>query len=166
MPATPMEPNPTQLTQKRTTYHDDEVVPQRFLLQFLKVMLEHLRPRTNHMSKILRYLFAMLNAVCAASKMAYSDDAMEEEEDAGGIAVLAGGREEEDVVVLDEHVGDAGVIVDNGRVGLRIALITRKKKEGNVKLTSKSPLQRSEGAETTASYASERAGSPPCRGAW
>lgn len=49
---------------------------------------------------------------------------MEEKQDAGGIAVLAGGGEEEDVVVLDEGVGDAGAVVDDGRVDLRVALMT------------------------------------------
>jgi hypothetical protein len=51
------------------------------------------------------------------------DDAMEEEEDAGGVAVLAGSGEEEDIVVLDEHVGDASVVVDHRRVRLGIALL-------------------------------------------
>lgn len=47
---------------------------------------------------------------------------MEEEEDAGGVAVLASGGEEEDIVVLDEHVSDASVIVDHRRVHFRVAL--------------------------------------------
>jgi hypothetical protein len=66
----------------------------------------------------------------AATKMAaaYVDEPVEEEEDAGGIAVLSGGGEQEDVVVLDEGVGDAGAVVDDGRVDLRVALITRSKK--------------------------------------
>jgi hypothetical protein len=47
---------------------------------------------------------------------------VEEEEDAGGVAVLASGGEEEDIVVLDEHVSDASVIVDHRRVHFRVAL--------------------------------------------
>ena len=54
---------------------------------------------------------------------------MEEEEDAGGIAVLPGGGEEEDVVVLDEGVGDAGAVVDYGRVDLRVALMIMRARE-------------------------------------
>jgi hypothetical protein len=52
----------------------------------------------------------------------YIDDAVEEEENAGGVAVLSGSGEEEDVVVLDEHVGDASIIVHHRRVRLRVAL--------------------------------------------
>jgi hypothetical protein len=68
--------------------------------------------------------------LCRAAKVAaaYVDKAVEEEEDAGGIAVLSGGGEQEDVVVLDEGVGDAGAVVDDGRVDLRVALITGSKK--------------------------------------
>jgi hypothetical protein len=62
----------------------------------------------------------------------YINEPVEEEEDAGGIAVLSGGGEEKHVVVLDEGVGDAGAVVDDRRVDLRVALITRRK---SVKLT-------------------------------
>jgi hypothetical protein len=47
---------------------------------------------------------------------------VEEEEDAGRVTVLASGGEEEDIVVLDEHVSDASVVVDHRRVHFRIAL--------------------------------------------
>jgi hypothetical protein len=79
------------------------------------------------------------------------DEAVEEEEYAGGIAVLSGGGEEKHVVVLDEGVGDAGAVVDDGRVDLRVALIS-------VKLRYKSQLRRSKSGGNT-----DR---PPCRAAW
>ena len=52
----------------------------------------------------------------------YIYDTVEEEEDAGRVAVLASGCEEEDIVVLDEHVRDAGVVVDHRRVHFRVVL--------------------------------------------
>lgn len=52
----------------------------------------------------------------------YIYDAVEEEEDAGRVTVLAGCGEEEDVVVLDEHVRDASVVVDHRRVHFCISL--------------------------------------------
>lgn len=65
---------------------------------------------------------ASIYASKQGGKGTYIYDAVEEEEDAGGVAVLAGCGEEEDVVVLDEHVRDAGVIVDHRRVHFRVAL--------------------------------------------
>lgn len=76
-------------------------------------------------------LSILTNAECCCEdggSNPYIDDAVEEEEYAGGVAVLTGRGEEEHIVVLDEHVGDAGVIVDDGGEHLRVALITQGKK--------------------------------------
>jgi hypothetical protein len=84
---------------------------------------------------------------------------VEEEEDAGSVAVLAGSGEEEDIVVLDEHVGDASVVVDHRRVHLGIALRIPRQLSA-----------RSHGHRDRTAARGTRARSvgrlPPCRGAW
>jgi ABC-type siderophore export system fused ATPase/permease subunit len=56
------------------------------------------------------------------SEGTYIYDAVKEEEDASRVAILAGCGEDENIVVLDEHVRDAGVVVDHRRVHFRVAL--------------------------------------------
>jgi hypothetical protein len=101
--------------------------------------------------------------LCRAAKVAvaYVDKAVEEEEDAGGIAVLSGGGEQEDVVVLDEGVGDASAIMDDGRVDLRVALITRsEKRKAHIKFAVAQIY------EGRGGRGGGGARSPPCRAAW
>lgn len=87
----------------------------------------------------------------------YIYDAVEEEEDASRVAVLAGSGEEEDVVVLDEHVRDAGVVVHHRREHFRITLLIPQE-------LSTGPRRSQEQTEGEARGAIVHL--PPCRGAW
>jgi hypothetical protein len=89
----------------------------------------------------------------------YIYDTVEEEEDAGRVAVLASSGEEEDIVVLDEHVRDAGVVVDHRRVDFRVAL--------PIPREFSTRAARISGVDKTTGKVSRPIGHlPPCRGAW
>ena len=85
-------------------------------------------------------------------------DAVKEEENAGRVAILAGCGEEEDVVVLDEHVRDAGVVVDHRRVHFRVALPIPQELSTTTGQIS--------GAESRLGPGGLIGHSPPCRGVW